>query len=116
QWLDGERIAALQWNTLKRLIAHCWREVPYYQRRWKEIGVEPGDIRSLEDYARLPVLTKADIRANFQDLHAGSFRGEMLYKATGGSTGEPLRFGYTRESYERRMAMMWRGYAWAGAR
>ena len=70
----------------------------------------------MADYARLPMLTKADIRANFLELHAPSWAGRMLYKSTGGSTGEPLHFGYTRESYERRMAVMWRGYAWAGAR
>ena len=116
QWLDPEQIAALQWERLQRLIAHCWREVPYYQRLWKEAGAQPGDIRSMADYARLPMLTKTDIRASFDDLHAPTRAGSMEYKATGGSTGEPLRFGYTRESYERRMAVMWRGYAWAGAR
>src|SRR3546814_2271280 len=69
----------------------------------------------MEDYARLPVLTKADIRANFDRLKARNLQGQLLYKATGGSTGEPLRFGYTRESYERRTAVMWRGYGWTGA-
>src|SRR3546814_16269501 len=39
----------------------------------------------------------------------------LLYKAPGGSTGEPLRFGYTRESYERRTAVMLRGCGWTGA-
>jgi phenylacetate-CoA ligase len=116
QWLDGERIAELQWQKLKRLIEHCWRDVPYYQRRWKELGIVPDDIRSLQDYARLPTLDKAEIRACFDELHARAWRGKLLYKTTGGSTGEPMRFGYTRESYERRIAAMWRGYTWAGAR
>ena len=116
QWLDGERVAALQWQKLKALIAHCWREVPYYQRRWKELGVVPDDIRTMQDYAQLPTLGKPEIRACFDALHAQSWRGKLLYKTTGGSTGEPMRFGYTRESYERRIAAMWRGYGWAGAR
>ena len=116
QRLSQDQIAELQWLKLKRLIVHCWREVPYYQRRWKEIGVTPDDIRSPDDYAELPVLTKPEIRDHFDALHATSLRGGMLYKSTGGSTGEPLKFGYTRESYERRTAVMWRGYNWAGAR
>ncbi len=116
QWLPPERIEALQWERLQRLLAHCYREVPYYRRRWRELGVTPEDIRSREDYARLPLLTKADIRANFEDLKAASLRGGLLFKATGGSTGEPLRFGYTRESNDRRTAVMWRGYGWAGSR
>lgn len=116
QWLAPEQIAELQWNKLKALIEHCHREVPYYRSRWNALGIAPGDIRTLEDYARLPVLTKADIRENLDDLTATSWRGRMLYKATGGSTGDPLRFGYTRESHERRSAVMWRGYGWSGAR
>ncbi|MFC5439095.1 phenylacetate--CoA ligase family protein [Rhodanobacter ginsenosidimutans] len=116
QWLVPEQIAALQWQRLKRLLEHCQREVPYYQRRWRELGVVPADIRNLDDYAKLPLLTKADIRANFDELQADSWRGRLLTKATGGSTGEPMRFGYTRESNDRRTAVMWRGYEWAGSR
>lgn len=116
QWLPPERIAAIQWEKLQKLLAHCWNEVPYYRRRWSEAGIEPGDIRTLEDFARLPLLTKQDIRQNYEDIHARSLRGQMLYKSTSGSTGEPLRLGYTRESFERRIAVMWRGYGWAGSR
>ncbi|HEY9132085.1 MAG TPA: phenylacetate--CoA ligase family protein, partial [Dyella sp.] len=116
QWLAPEQIRTLQWVRLKRLLDHCYREVPYYRRRWQELGIVPEDIRSLDDYSRLPVLTKADIREHFDELKAVSWRDGLLYKATGGSTGEPLRFGYTRESNDRRVAVMWRGYAWAGAR
>ena len=116
QWLSADEVAALQWSGLKRLIEHCWREVPYYQRQWKALGITPSDIASPADFARLPSLDKSAIRENFEDLHAPSMRSQLMYKATGGSTGEPLRFGYTRESYERRIAVMFRGYAWAGAR
>ena len=116
QWFSPDALAALQMERLKALLAHCDREVPYYRRRWRELGIRPDDIRSLDDYARLPVLTKADIRENFADLQASSLRGTLLFKRTGGSTGEPLELGYTRESYDRRTAVMWRGYGWAGAR
>lgn len=116
QWRSADELEALRWGKLERLLAHCWNEVPYYRRRWKELGLEPGDIRDAGDFARLPVLGKDEIRANFDELHARSWRGRLHYKTTGGSTGEPLKFGYTRESYERRIAAMWRGYAWAGAR
>jgi len=115
QWLDPEQLAALQWRKLTVLVGHCWDQVPYYRRRWQALGFQPGDLKSMADYARLPVLTKTDIRENFQDLHAGDRRAGLLYKATGGSTGEPLRFGFTRESNDRRIAVMWRGYGWTGA-
>ncbi|HET6432959.1 phenylacetate--CoA ligase family protein [Dyella sp.] len=116
QWLDPEQIAALQWRRLKDLIGHCHREVPYYQRTWKALGIAPEEIRTLDDYARLPRLSKADIRENFDDLKAMSHRDSLIYKSTGGSTGEPMRFGCNRESNDRRTAVMWRGYGWAGSR
>jgi phenylacetate-CoA ligase len=116
QWLDPEQIAALQWQRLQRLLEHCHREVPYYRRRWRELDIAPQDIRNLDDYAKLPLLTKADIRTHADELQADSLRDRLLYKATGGSTGEPLRFAYTRESNDRRVAAMWRGYGWAGSR
>ena len=115
QWLPPARIAELQWQRLKALLQHCWDEVPYYRQRWAAVGAEPGDIRDMQDLARLPVLTKDDIRDNFETIQARSFAGRMKFKSTGGSTGVPLRLGYTRESYERRVAVMLRGYGWAGA-
>ena len=116
QWLDPEQIATLQWQRLQRLLDHCYREVPYYREQWRKLDIAPQDIRNLDDYAKLPVLTKTDIRAHFDKLKADSWRDRLLYKATGGSTGEPMRFGYTRESNDRRAAVMWRGYEWAGSR
>jgi phenylacetate-CoA ligase len=116
QWLAPEQIAALQWTRLKQLLAHCYRDVPYYREQWRALGVTPDDIRSLDDYAKLPLLTRDDMRTHDEVLKADSHRDNLLYKATGGTTGEPVRLGYTRESNDRRQAAMWRGYAWAGSR
>ena len=43
QWLDPEQLAELQWRKLSRLVEHCWREVPYYRRRWGEAGASPAE-------------------------------------------------------------------------
>lgn len=117
QWLAPGEIGALQWSKLRKLLEHCWTSVPYYRKRWRALGIaDVRDIRTPADYARLPPLTKPEIRSHFEELVSPEHRARLLYKTTGGSTGEPLRFGYTRESYERRIAVMHRGYAWAGAR
>lgn len=116
QWRSADEIAALQWTRLQTLIAHCWEHVPFYRRWWGEAGMtSPADIRDRGDYAKLPVLTKPVIREHADALISDAHRGTLYFKTTGGSTGEPLRFGYTRESYERRVAVMFRGYAWSGA-
>lgn len=117
QWRSADELQALQWRKLQALVAHCWAHVPFYRRLWGEAGVAAAaDIRDRDDYARLPVLTKALIREHFDAMIAPTHRDGLYFKATGGSTGEPMRFGYTRESYERRVAVMYRGYAWSGAR
>ncbi len=115
QWLPREQIEALQWRKLKVLLDYCYANVPYYRRQWMQLDIHPDDIRTLDDFRKLPRLTKADIKHNFEQLQAPEHRKQMLYKTTGGSTGDPLRFGYTHESNERRTAIMWRGYGWAGA-
>ncbi len=116
QWRSADEIAALQWARLQALIAHCWEHVPFYRRWWGDAGMtSPADIRDRGDYAKLPVLTKPVIREHADALISEVHRGALYFKTTGGSTGEPLRFGYTRESYERRVAVMFRGYAWSGA-
>lgn len=115
QWLDREAIDALQWAKLQALLQHCWDHVPYYRGQWQALGIDSvAEIRNRTDFSRLPLLTKQDIRDNFADLQARPVPAGVMYKTTGGSTGVPLRFGYTRESYERRTAVMWRGYGWAG--
>ncbi len=117
QWRSADELDALQWRKLQRLIAHCWDHVPFYREWWGQAGVAgAADIRDRDDYARLPLLTKPVIREHFEAMIAPAHRGALYFKSTGGSTGEPLRFGYTRESYERRVAVMHRGYGWAGAR
>lgn len=116
QWRSADELDALQWRKLQRLIGHCWEQVPFYRQWWGRAGVaDVADIRSREDYARLPALTKPVIREHAQSMVSPTHRDDLYFKTTGGSTGEPLRFGYTRESYERRIAVMFRGYGWAGA-
>lgn len=116
QWRSADELDALQWHKLQALIAHCWDHVPFYRTFWGAAGVAAAaDIRDRGDYAKLPLLTKPAIRANLDAMIAPAHRDALYFKSTGGSTGEPLRFGYTRESYERRIAVMFRGYAWSGA-
>ena len=36
----------LQWGRVSEMLDWCWREVPYYQRIWREAGLRPGDSHS----------------------------------------------------------------------
>ncbi len=116
QWLDKNKLQEMQWLKLKQLLAHCEQHVPYYKELWRRNGISVAAIQSPGDLSRLPLLTKKNIRDNYDKLIADGYRQTNLRKSTGGSTGEPMVFEYTRESYERRNAVMWRGYGWTGGR
>ena len=115
QWWSPQALADLQWQKLQVLLDHCQRRVPYYRETWAAAGVDVNDFTGVGDLRFLPTVDKAAIRENRQAFIAEGWEDRILTKNTGGSTGEPLHFGFTRESDERRMAVMFRGYAWAGA-
>ena len=48
-------------ETVRRVAVH----VPFYSRKFAELGIKPKDIRSLADLRRLPFTTSADLRANY---------------------------------------------------
>lgn len=115
QWLSAEELRELQVRKLRALLEHCQAQVPYWRRRFRELGFAWQDVRQPEDLAALPPVSKDEIRAHYDEMIAENWRGRTMRKTTGGSTGQPFAFEYTRESYERRMAVMLRGYRWAGA-
>jgi len=93
QFWPPERIRQYQFEKLKRLLEHAYLHVPYYRRLFQQCGATPGDVASLEDYARLPVLTKAIIRENLDAMVADNLpKDRLLPSSTGGSTGEPLHY------------------------
>src|SRR5579859_6767690 len=75
QWLSPPELARIQWWRLKLLLEYAYRDVPYYQKQWRALGITPADIQTMDDFSALPLLTKADVRANFEDLKATSMRG-----------------------------------------
>jgi phenylacetate-CoA ligase len=115
QWLSAGEIAELQLGKLRALLSHAAEDVPHFTEVMKSSGVQVDDIRGLEDLAALPVMTKQAVREDYAQFLSRSLAPSNLRKATGGSTGDPFQFEYTRESEFRRQAVMWRGYRWAGA-
>jgi phenylacetate-CoA ligase len=116
QWWSTEQLLDFQWRELQRLLNWTFRSVPYYQEKYRKAGVALADIRTREDFSRLPVLTRAEINENRDRLCSTEFRGKLLAHATGGSSGTPTRFFRTIESYDWRTAAKDRVYSWSGWR
>jgi len=84
--------------NLNELITHAYETTPYYNKLFLEHGVNPKDIREINDLAKLPVLTKDNIRQNTFDLISNLFElNELKKERTSGSTGEPLEIYKTYE-------------------
>ena len=44
-------------KELKSLISRLEASSPFYQKKFKECGVEAGDIKNMEDFRKLPFLS-----------------------------------------------------------
>lgn len=116
QWHKRDVLDTLQFERLQALLRHAYAHIPYYRTIMDELALRPDAIQSLGDFARLPLLRKETIRTRSNEfLSSHSSASKDIDKATGGSSGEPLQFRISTESYQRRAAATYRGYGWAGA-
>jgi phenylacetate-CoA ligase len=116
QWWSREQIREFQWNELQRLLEHAFRSVPYYRKKYREAGIELGDLRNRENFAKLPPLSREEINAHRAELCSNDQNQSLIPHATGGSSGLPTRFFVTTESYDWRCAASARAYSWSGCR
>ena len=111
QWWPRERIEDERLERLRRFLADVAVTVPYYERIFRQNAFDPAGVRSLDDLAAIPFLTKALIRANTESLKARGATGLMRYN-TGGSSGEPLVFYIGRDRVSHDVAAKWRATRW----
>jgi phenylacetate-CoA ligase len=115
QYLPGAVLQERQAERLRTLVQAAARDCPFYARRLAEAGVRPSDIRGPDDLAKIPVLTKRDVRANAADMLSRATRRDALMEfRTGGSTGTPLVLFITEEVSEQRNAAARRSNRWTG--
>ena len=94
-----ENVRRNQLRRLSALLAHAEQRVPYYRELFRSLGLTSRDIRTLDDFARLPILTKDIIRERWRDLIREDVPLERLQRHhSGGSTGVPLTF-YRERAY-----------------
>lgn len=114
QWCSLDELEAIQQAELEKLLRHAWQCVPHYRTRYAQLGLEPQDIRRLDDLRRLPLLTRDEATTHFEARKSQASPRPDVDKSTSGTTGAPLVFAYDRGSDYWRQATKLRGYAWAG--
>ncbi len=91
-----EEIAALQCYRLIRMVRRVYENVPFYRKKLDEMGIQPGDIRTLDDLRRLPFTYKQDLRDNYPyGLFAVPQAQLARIHASSGTTGKQTVVGYT---------------------
>jgi phenylacetate-CoA ligase len=91
--VSPEEALSRQLMRLRALVAHADKTVPYYRELFGSIGLKPEDVRSFDDYAKIPILTKQILRERQDDLVSSAFdRASLLTHNSGGSTGVPIRY------------------------
>ena len=116
--ISRDELNALQNERFLKLMKRGW-EIPFYQRLWGTKGIEPGDIRSLEDITLLPVYDKSDLMASVNEHPPyGDFDGRgdtpVVFHTTSGTTGRPQPLMFGPKGREITNLLVGRMYRWMG--
>lgn len=91
----------LQSERLQRTVQEAYQRVALYRQRLDAAGIEPHEVRGLDDLAQLPLLTKDDLQAAYpQGLFAVPMDQVLRLHASSGTTGRQLLVPYTRADLE----------------
>ena len=115
QWWSLSELEAYQDEKLRNLIQYAYKFIPYYNILFNTLKLKPSDINTRLDLYKIPILTKEIIRNNYQDLISTNINKKKIIRAgSSGSTGEPLQYLITKDSYSFNIASNLRGWNWMG--
>ncbi|MGL6175003.1 MAG: phenylacetate--CoA ligase family protein [Cellulosilyticaceae bacterium] len=111
--LEQKRI--LQGERLIQTVHRVYNNVPFYHKKMKELGIEPGDIKGIDDLRVLPFTTKQDLRDHYPyGLIATPMEEVVRIHASSGTTGQPTVVAYTKNDIEMWSDMMARTFSAMG--
>ncbi|MHA1631913.1 MAG: phenylacetate--CoA ligase family protein [Candidatus Freyarchaeota archaeon] len=112
-----EKLREHQNKELRRIVRNAYENVPFYHEKFKTLGLKPGDIRTVEDLNKIPVIRRKELQRNAEKLVSKKFKRErLLVESTSGSTGRPLRTYITKREDEFRKAKLLRANISCGQR
>ncbi len=124
--ISRDALRKLQDERFRRCLALAWK-TPFYRRLWGSKGIEPGDIRGLDDIGKLPTFDKSDLMASierappFGDFHAMDAysvqeRPAVIFHTTSGTTGRPQVLLFGPRGREIQNLILARNYLFQGLR
>ena len=98
--LSREEIRALQEESLKKVVRHCMNS-EFYRKKFKERGITPDDIKTLDDLHKLPFTSKEDLRENYPfGLSCVPMKDCVRLHSSSGTTGNPTVVLHTQKDLD----------------
>lgn len=115
QYMSQDELLCLQTKLLLRMVEYSYQYVPFYRKKMDDLGIQPVDIKGLEDIVKLPILSKKQVREAGDDIISSKYSKWQLRAArTGGSTGAPMIIWRNWDSIGNEHAFVRRQWEWAG--
>lgn len=115
QWWPQRRLRVYQWERLQVLVTYAGMHSPYYGELFTNRKINPEKIFTEEDFRKIPVTTKKDIRDHLDRFISDDYKKSSLVSAkTGGSTGVSLNLYFDEACQEKRNAAQLMADRWAG--
>ncbi len=105
--MDPELRDAAILARIREIMRYAAERAPFYRRKWASAGIAPEDVRSLEDFEHVPVVTKEELRLAqsehppFGDYLCVPEHEVLRVHGTSGTTGRPTAFGIGRGDWRR---------------
>ncbi len=112
-----DELQALQLERLRWSVRHAYDNVAHYRSSFAAAGLHPDDVKALDDLAKLPFTTKADLRNNYPfGMFAVPREQVARIHASSGTTGKPTVVGYTTDDLDMWASVVARSIRAAGGR
>jgi len=114
-FLPPDQLQAIQLQRLKFMVQRAYNHVALFRKRMDDAGLEPTDVRSLDDVTKLPFTMKTDLRDTYPfGLFASPMKDIVRLHASTGTTGKPIVVAYTKEDIDVWANVMMRSFAACG--
>ncbi len=114
--LPRDELETLQLKRLKYLLQRIYHNVPFYHRKFKELGLTPDRLKSLSDIKYFPFTEKQDLRNNYPfGMFAVPRENVVRVHVSSGTTGTATVVGYTQRDVDTWAGLMARSFEAAGA-
>lgn len=95
--MPAEQLRELQLERMKQSVRHAYDNVAFYQQSFKDAGVTPDDLNSLEDLQKFPFVIKQNMRDAYPfGLFAVPQKDVARIHASSGTTGQATVVGHTK--------------------